>query len=370
VGDGTLVNNASLTSTGGGSPSGSAGSGGQIHASVFGSGNSPFAAGNLTFSGSVDASGGAGLNGGNGGQFTAQMNAGQQPNGQEIILYGYARLDVSGGNSASAAGGAGGEIDLFNIDYSQNRGLFRGTQQTNPGPGGSVVNYVPLLANGGAGNSAVTSTASRGGNGGNISLTTQSTNFYPDDNFEQVISAGALSLIGGSGNNGGTGGTPYIYGNTGAVVSGAIDARGGAAPAPPRANGDAPQNGIAGSGQQVQIQSDNGVVVNTASLNGSGGQGSYRGGDSGGLTLLGKSVIDSASLTFAGGAVTGAASNAYGGAGGVVTLTSNGGGLTQVTAALKTGISVAGGVAPVTGTPGSSGEVIIDSWNVTSAWTH
>ncbi len=359
--NGTLVNNAALTSRGGSSANGAGGSGGQIIVTLGASnaavvaGRVPLSpAGDLVLSGSVDSSGGTGATrGGNAGLLGVYLDPNVQPNGQEIILYGYARIDASGGSGA-IGGGSGGEIQLENTYYSSDgcNVCKAQAQSVTYGPGGSVINDVDLVSRGGA------SGAGSGGSGGQVQLITQSSYYFPGDAFEQVRNTGRVDVGGGDGQSGGSGGSFQFYGLTGVTNSGPLTARGGV--------------GLAASGgtdaNSSRLTSDNGEVISSAAIDVSGGDGVTQGGGSAQLDLQGTTVTVSADLVAKGGAAS-ASVGGSGGAGGTIVIGSSAGS-SSISVAAPGGVSVAGGAAAQAGTPGKVGTVTIDGWNLTSSWTH
>ncbi len=367
---GTLTNNAAISTRGGSSRGGRGGAGARVFVLVDAGENSPVtgnarltAPGDLLFSGSIDSSGGfGGVNGGAAGPVQISFDNYYQPNGQEVILYGYAQLNSSGGTGATN-GGNGAELDLVNTYYAPGichecRALRSAlVNGANNGPGGSVINYADLVARGGTGGTGI------GGSGGLLNLSTQAQFYFGGDAFEQVINAGNIDVSGGAStvpgaeSNGGDSSGVRFYGLTGVTNLGGITARGGAS---------AGLNG--GSVKGVWLGSDNGVVTNSNTIDVSGGASSWsNGGGAGTIVFAGTTAVDTGALIAAGGVSTAAECN--GGTGGGVQITSTIG-FSSVTVAAPAGISVAGGTALQSGTPGAAGQVNIDGWNLTSSWTH
>ncbi len=360
---GTLVSNAVITSTGGSSVVGNGGSGGGIEIvnsgcadAYFADGNT-IASGDTVLSGSIDSSGGAGATAGGGaGSINITLTPMNNPNGQEIILYGYSSIDASGGTGQSA--GSGGSLTLSNTYfYSNEDESVRRSDLTlinGYGPGGSVINYVPFTANGGA----ALGSENGGGSGGTFNQYTQDSYYFAGDTYEQAINAAPVVVNGGQGSSGGGGGWVNIYGLTGATNSGNLTGLGGTG-----------LSAAGGSGDYLELTSGSGTANNAATLNGTGGSGVTGGGNGAAIYVEGFNATDSGDLIAAGGAGTGA--NANGGAGNEVYIQTTGsGGASVVTVAAPGGINVAGGAAGAGGQAGGEGYVQIDTWNVTSSWTH
>ncbi len=372
---GTLVNSGSLISRGGSSANGSGGSGSEIDVGVSGcdytdsSGNdNVIPSGDLVLSGGIDTSGGSGaLGGGNGARVYLQQSPMQVPNGQEIILYGYSGIDVSGGNGAS--GGNAGCLKLANnyyYGYIGDRSL-EGPEGFTDGPGGAVINYVPIRGVGGDG---LDPNGGSGGSGANVSLYTQSQIFFSGVAYEQAINAAPIDVSGGnSAANAGSAGEISLGGMDGANNSGALSANGGAgtSPAP-----DADVGGyLSGNGGDIWIGADYGDATNSGvvELNGGAGGAQLSGGGGGELDMEAQQVTLSGTVSAHGGDASGA--NTMPGYGGYVWLQSAGGKLTDVTVPAPAGIDVAPGVASngSTGIP-NLGNVTIDGFSVTVSWTH
>ena len=324
-------------------------------------GNRTVPAGDLLLSGNLDASGGSGALGGSGGPIAVPLDTSRQPNGQEIVLLGYASLDSSGGASSSGLGigGNAGAIDVFN-----NVSTCGGNRCSS----GSTVNYADINARGGSGG-----TVANGGQGGSITLETQSSYYFNTVSFENVINAGNLDTSGGAGVVGGSGGPIVLYGRNNATNSGTLKANGGAGSA---GNGGAgaDSNGCRACGlatninqSGIAIYAGDAAVTNTGGIDVSGGAsaGARFVGGAGGIALLnGRGVSNSATLLAAGGnadAASGVAGN-----GGLVQLYS----MTSPsvnTAAAPAGINVKAGTAF---TPGVPGVVEFDGRFVTGGWAH
>jgi len=364
--NGALTNNANLTATGGSAAHGVGGQGGMISIHVQGtSGGVEIPVGDISLSGNINTSGGSGAiqswapNTPNGGSVLISLDRGQQPNGQEIILYGYASITTNGGSGA-INGGSAGEIILAN----SGEGAFindladGGDSDAGSDIGGSVVNYSDLSANGGTGGSAA------GGDASLIGLATDSRVVPGSGQFEQVLNFGQIEASGGNGAAGGSAAQVVLYGLTGILNTGAVAARSGNSSETFAINC---KNGFCSQTPGgFEELSPAGAVNNTGNVDTSAGSAIDRGASGAFIVLSGKSVTDSGSLIATGGSAS--ASGGLGGSGGGVILSSQDDS-TSVTAAAPAGISVAGGAAP-DGTPGQAGSVQIDGWSVTSHWTH
>jgi len=373
AGTGTLVNSGSLLAGGGASAQGTAGNGGSVTLAINGdnlpnwNGNSTLAPGDLVVSGSIDTSGGAGTYGGNAGSIDIELDlavadvfspvSGSGAAGQEIILYGYASADVSGGAS-SQWGGYAGSIAFANGTQADNIGK---PLQINTSQAGSVVNYAALAARGGAGGSQ------NGGPGGTVLLTTQSTSTFLNDTFEQVINAGSIDASGGAGEFVGGPGIIALDGIVGVVNSGALSVHGGKSFA---AVIDPGPGTVVARDATIALEAIAGPVGNSATLDVSGLPGVEFGTPAWSISLSGTTVTDSGDLLAAGGAASAPDDQGGGSDGGAVTLLSTSG-TTSITAPAPAGITVAGGAAA--GQPslsGQAGSVTVDGFDQTLLWTH
>jgi hypothetical protein len=339
---GGVTNDAALSAIGGAGTT-TGGPGGTIDAFIARYSGTVGVFGSLLMSGSLDASAGAGASAGTGGTISLYLNRGASF-GAEVVLLGYASMEANGGASLDqvSVGGTGGNIVLRQLPGG-NAGVEASA--------GAVLNTVDLSVKGGSaeGNS--------GGNGGDITMTTQSVFAWPQATFEVLENSGALSAAGGRGATGGMGGTITLNGRVSATSRGAVDARGGAG-----------TTGGGGNGGQFDLTSDSGPVVASASVDVSaavaGGGTVLMPGVGGGISMRAVSITNSGTLLARGGA--GDLTTGRGGGGGVVELNSIGG-TTVVTAPAPAGIVVSGGAAM---TPGAPGSVSIDGFLVTSRWTH
>jgi len=337
-----VSNDASLTALGG-SGTTLGGGGGRITVGIAVYSGVTGVFGSVLVSGSVDVSGGTGGLAGGGGTFIVQVQEGAD-HGAEAILLGYSSIEANGGAGVGQGGfgGTGGELEFY-----QRSGNFGGTRTS----AGAVMNTVELRARGGAGD------ALAGGNGGSVSLYTQTDYEWPAATWEILDTSGPISVNGGLGSTGGNGGSVYVQGRIAVSSSGSIEAKGGA--------GTTAAGGMGGS---VGVFSLAGRVTASASIDASaglaGGGPVQNPGVGGNITLSGVPVVNSGTLTAKGGAAD--IATGTGGAGGYVLLTSVGG-PTQNTVAAPAGIVVSGGTGQ---TPGAAGAVSIDGFLVTSQWTH
>lgn len=339
---GGVSNDATLTATGGSGTS-EGGRGGNITIGIAVYSGTTGVFGSVLVSGSLDVSGAAGGVAGTAGNVIVQVRQGAD-HGAEAILLGYSSIEANGGAGVGQGGfgGTGGELEFY-----QRPGSFSGTRTS----AGAVMNTVELRARGGAGD------ALAGGNGGSVSLYTQTDYEWPAATWEILDTSGPISVNGGLGSTGGNGGSVYVQGRIAVTSSGSIEAKGGAG-----------TTAAGGTGGSVGVFSQAGRVTASASIDASaglaGGGPVQNPGVGGDITLRGVPVVNSGTLTAKGGAadiVTGT-----GGAGGYVLLSSVGG-PTQNTVAAPAGIVVSGGTAQ---TPGAAGAVSIDGFLVTSQWTH
>ncbi len=166
--------------------------------------------GDVHFSGDLRLGGGAGGQGGTGGRVDVYHYPYYTTNNQEIVFYGYPSIDASGGDGP--AGGDGGSVTL-ETNYGED--LTGGYA-----PGGFVVNAADVDARGGA------ATAFEGGDGGAYSMRTD---YYYFTDWSVAVNTGEVDLRGGSsaGGDGGYGGEALLWGIAGVTNSGTIDTSGG-----------------------------------------------------------------------------------------------------------------------------------------------
>jgi collagen type VII alpha len=348
--NGLLSSTGNLIATGGGGSKTFGNSGGSINIGVTATNepnnNAVILPGSITLSGNIDASGGSSDGGGSAGSVTISLDTNQQPAGQEIVLYGYPAIRADGGAGVVGGGSAG------TISFSNSFGKYNSVNNTIQVEGGSIVNYSDLSAMGGAAPNAPS-----GSSGGNISLTTQSSAYFPGPQFEIVLNAGAVNTSSLGNNNNGGAGNINFYGRNGVKNSGALTANGGSGPN----TGDS--GSAAGS---VSLIAENGPVTNGAAISAVGGAalGTGTGGSAGNVAIIGYGTNNSGAINAAGGA--GDVTLGNGGNGGQVLL-STFTGLSVNTAPAPAGIVVSGGAAK---NPGATGQLLIDGRDHTSTFTH
>jgi hypothetical protein len=342
--NGLLANTGSLSSRGGAGAAGRGGNGANLLVAVFSDdsavNNRIIPGGSLTMSGTVDLSGGSGASGGDAGSAAFDLDTRQQPNGQELILYGYPAIHTDGAGGVSS-GGDGGRIFLNN-----NLASFPPSTAVE---GGSVISYADLTTTGGA------ASAGAPGNGGSIDFSTQSNTYVPGPAFELALNAGIIIANGGSGTGGSRAGGVSLYGRNGARSTGTITAHSGSS-----------ANCVSFDQNQVSFTAENGPVANFASIDVSAGSCTSDGtGVVGGdIFFTGIGVLNAAPLMAMGGAA--GATAGTGGTGGSINLSSYAG-LSENRVAAPAGLNVRGGAAK---TPGRTGLVQIDGRIVTESWTH
>ncbi|MFT3841804.1 MAG: hypothetical protein QM723_32740 [Myxococcaceae bacterium] len=335
VHSGDLDHNATID-TSGGTGIGQGGTAGAISFQNY-EGSSwselPLATGNLRVSGDLTAMGGSGNPAGGGNTVSFNLSPAVHPLGQELILFGYASMDVSGSNGDNSYGGAAGSFEARTQPSAPyvGEGTFGGTLS------GPLVNYADITVNGGDGTT--------GGYGGTITIDTQlAVNL--NQPYEKVINYGKLTVNAGlsSVNNGQYGGNINLEGVAGTENHGALSANGSI-------TSGGPSN--AGNGGTIDLISDDGPVTNTGTCVANGGNTAGNGGNGGQIYLDGTAVSNSANLTANGGDST-----LQGGNGGYVQLYSH-----------PTGPSTNSGTYSVTGgtgTPnGIKGQVLVDGIDVT-----
>lgn len=134
-------------------------------------------AGSLRFSGAQDRRGGDGTTGGAGG--STSLAGYDSISGGDIVLYGYDRIETTGGNGV-AAGGVGGDMVLTDVNGPK------------PELTGTIAAYAELAARGGS------ASAGAGRNGGQISLTAGSSG-TPLHGGASLLLRAALDTTGGNG---------------------------------------------------------------------------------------------------------------------------------------------------------------------------
>ena len=288
---GGIFNQGSLGAGGGHSPTVAAscgGAGGQIEirATVDANAAVTHNQGTIQLSGTIDARGGNGgenaaCNGGGPGGSLEIEAVPRHPLGQELLLLGYRRIVVRGGDSATNAGAQAGSFTLL-----RSAGLDA------PATIGAILNYADVDASGGSAGEFFG--VGTGGQilmlygGGARAISGLGTN--------RVINAGRLATDGAMGGYGGSAFSPehtaVLYGPEGVVSSGEIRTGGG--------NGTGFGFGTGGAGGGIVLASDVGQVENRAALTSSGGNDTF-GGRAGRLCLQGAFVVNSGTLTAHGG---------------------------------------------------------------------
>jgi hypothetical protein len=344
--NGKLWVTGALSAAGGASPNGTGNKGGNVKVSASSkSANVPM--GDLVFAASVDASGGAGLGGGSGGNVSIEVPQNYLPQGQELVLYGISEVHAEAGDGVTH-GGNGGTFYLIN----------KYAVATSSGGGGSVANYANVFASGGRG----LGTGAVGGLQGYVTLYTNDyANTFAGATQELAINAGNIFASGGDGAAGG-GGSSFncieLYGMTGVTNTGMLTCQGGSAV----------QAGTGGHGGRIWVTADLGLTRNTGAVDSSGGAGAggaANGGNAGQIYFLGGTLGVSldAAATANGGA--GGMTSGQGGSGGTIEAFGQGATLTSLGSAAN--FSVKGGAGAKVG---ASGDVLIDGQYVTSAWSH
>ena len=325
---GGIVNSGNLTTKGGDTtdPSFDGGPGGSIYVYVF---YSPFGptdapAGNIMFSGNVDASGGLAVtdalatgNGGSGGSFEIEGNYDSYPSGQRIALLGYAGIDASGGGGNY--GGTGGDVELY-CDY----GYVYLSDADFYSPSCNITNEADVNAAGGS-VLATATTPAYGGSGGSVNIWTDQYYGMFDPDIDKVVNSGNIDTSSGTNLESGeyeSAGNVWIWGYNGVTNSGNITARGG---------DDLGTDGTGNDGNDVQLYAELGPVSNSGNLGTDGGDGEFLGGYAYAIELFGPEVSNSGALTANGGDADPSLADSEGGVGGDVTLFSPDGmqGITQ-----------------------------------------
>lgn len=322
---------------GGDAPLGWGGTGGEAAARIIGS-YGPTARGDLLVSADIDATGGDGDNGGQGGNLAFNTLDAPQA-GTAIVLLGYASFEAKGGFGGH--GGAGGRVNFFELNNSWD----------NATPSGAIINQVDVTATGGE------SMSSMGAFGGSISIAMELDTNVLYATWETTSNSGHLDVSGGRGVVGGTGGAVTLRGAKGLTQTGAIDSKGG----PGTTQGG-------GGGGNVGLISGFGTIINSAQINTSGGIAGggpvLFPGHGGSVVLIGQHSQNAGALLAKGGVAD--LMTGTGGNGGFVAITSEEG-TSTITVPAPAGIDVSGGTAA---TPGLGGMVNIDGKPATSDWTH
>jgi len=334
---GDIINSGNLTTKGGDTtdPSSNGGDGDYIYLDLYyqssftGYAWDDTPAGDVLFSGNVDASGGLAVtdagatgSGGSGGYFYIYTDYDYYPVGQRVALLGYTSIDASGGDGNY--GGTGGYVYLF-CDYGYDYRTDLYTASCN------ITNEVDINATGGSVVAAASTTPANGGAGGSVNMETDVYYgpYYPD--LDKVVNSGNIDTSGGDSlesTTSGAGDAEYVWfwGYNGVTNSGNITARGG-----DDLGTDAGTTGYGNYGDYVQLYAELGPVSNSGVLTTDGGDGEYRGGDAYGIELFGPEVSNSSALAANGGDADPSLAGSVGGDGYDVELFSPGGmqGITQ-----------------------------------------
>lgn len=284
--------------------------------------------GSVQLSGNLITRGGTGDRGGNGGDLTVLLRATTVQTGQEIELLGYTTLTANGGNTVFGSAGHGGQFAVAN---------YPSTWFGQSGPGGSAVLYPDVVARGGDGE--------YGGNGGSVSISSQTQFAFLNSNEVAELRAASLDLRGGIAFAGeaGRGGSVLVRGAMGAVNAAPVNANGG-----PVSEGPTP---VGGNGGELIIESPHGAVSNSGAFSANGGSSSGFGGQGGDAVLRGVTVTNTATISC-----NGANGSFEGGPGGSIDLLSTPGNTTTANAAQ---LSVTPGTGALRGT------ILIDGVDVT-----
>jgi hypothetical protein len=353
-----LLTSGVLTARGGSADLGSRG--GRIYVEESSGGGGPIngsnlaPSGNVWVSGAIDASGGAGFNGGSGGSapgyqggrggyIEVSMDAYYNPNGAELALFGYASIAANGADGLS--GGTGGSVYLEQGNGDSN--TF----------GGAVINNVALSAAGGAGSTEVLTDGgvNYGGSGGDIYLETQRSYYTNTSSFEQLVNTGALDVSGATGGVGGNAGSIYLWGLQGASTTGAIKATGGV--------GTQIRSGNSGS---ISCAAQNGPTTFGSTVSAVGPNSAHSDAGGGGYVALQGTIVHLTVPLDLHGGDGDTLVNGTGGFGGALEAWSLAG-ATDLAITAPAGINVKHGTGVF---PGSLGSVMVDGVSVTGNWTY
>ena len=239
-----------------------------------------------------------------------------------VALLGYAGIDASGGNGNY--GGNGGYVELF----CEQSFLFLTDTDT---PSCNITNEVDINATGGSVVATATATPADGGSGGSLNIwTDQDYGMYNLD-LDKVANSGNIDTSGGDSLESniswaGVAGYVWIWGFNGVTNSGNIAARGG-----DDLGTDGGITGYGNSGDILQLYAGLGPVTNSGDLTTIGGYGEYRGGYAENIELFGPEVSNSGALAANGGDADPSLAGSWGGDGYDVELFSPDGmqGITQ-----------------------------------------
>ncbi len=285
----------------------------------------------IEISANMDLSGGDGDSGGNAGNINILNNADLSgdvfPPAGRVLLKGYRKFDMSGGDSVANNGGNAGELAA--VTDSAYSSIDDGYVV------GSIMSSVPMDLSGGDG-------ALAGGQGGYFFMEAEGETYMRDTDATVARNTADLNLSGGNGDVGGDSGGFYIYGYNEARNTGDLNLTGGAGTS----------QGGAGLFENVEMYSTE-DVANLGRIDGNGGNATTDGGNAFNVSMYaGHRTRNVNSMDASGGD---AATN--GGDGGFVDLFSQGA-VTWNTAS----IDVGGGAGV---TRGAIGSLFIDLTDMT-----
>ncbi|MDH4247343.1 MAG: hypothetical protein OEW39_05960, partial [Deltaproteobacteria bacterium] len=259
--DGSLYNSGDLTARGGYGAYNTGGNGGEVHIYTDRWNTTPAQnwsqAGSIHLSGNIDTRGGNTKSqiddGGIGAGVYINVSHQNTPAQQEVILYGYSAITLSGGDGNPGynywGNGDGGSF------YAQNSSSYGIDNEAYPS--GSVINYVPITSKGGSS----LNLNGYGGAGGGVTMRIDS--LFPWLENQVVYSLAPININGGSGSTGGNGGAIDLRGATGLEIRAPISSKGGV-------------GWLNGGGTSCDWGSSifsKGYLINTADLMLSGGDG-------------------------------------------------------------------------------------------------
>jgi hypothetical protein len=301
----------------------------------------PMDSADIEVSADINLAGGSGDRGGFAGTLYVDQNYHGDifPPSGEVLFKNYASIDLSGGDSAAANGGQGGDFyvsteDAWYGDHSSSYVV------------GSIINQVAVTARGGKGSNKASFS---GGRGGYVNFEAEGESYVRNSEETVVRNSGAIDVSGGSGYYGGDSGGVYFYGynlveNTAEIVA---------------SGGKGKNEGGRGLYDDVRFFATENIV-NTGMITGNGGAGTAAAGTGGSVYDLdmyaGGVIKNSGDLLLAGGD-----GGTYGGDGGWVDL------LSQYAPTVNTAasISVQGGAGSSKANNGEHGTILIDWMDMT-----
>lgn len=360
---GTVITSGNITNRGGDSESANGGDGGrfEVYTSYSDGWNigDRIPPGDILISGNIDLGGGNGNtlttgsgNGGNGGYVQVRQYPYRHPTGQEIVFLGYSEFILNGGDG-ELDGGDGGYLRAYQY-YSE-------APDSRDGPSGGVVNYVNVSANGGVGSNWF------GGDGGSVTLETDSYYAYQANDWMVVKNYGDIQLDGGDGSEqGGSTGSVILWGYYGAENHGSITANGGSASSIHGTGGSSGNDYVCTNYCEngVHIVAAYGPAINTGVITAKGGSATDTnatisiGGSGSNVEIVGSRAENSANINVAGGDSLAGPSDSFGGDGGDVFIHGIHEGATNTATITANGGNGADGV-------GADGVIHVDAMNVT-----